>query len=165
MTMMMMRIKRPFTLLEITLTIAVLAIVASFTSIGIKQMVDRHSFNNEITTLFSSLQEAQVIACTYQTDLSLELFQKKERLYYRFSTLEPLPRLLFSQETKKLSTVGKLLANGIKEAKVRIDIYAGGRVTPSTLLTFIAKGGGKLCIDLQKGHLIKVVYGIDKPCV
>lgn len=159
---MMKMTTRAFTLLEVAIALAILMLIASVTGVQVKQLVDRHRFERHLLDLFAHLQEAQLFSCAYQTDLRLELFDEKGHIGYQFLTDEPLPESQLSQEKKELPLVKALFVNGVKQKQVHIDIYSGGRVAPSLLLSFSPSNrldDRNLCFDLQYGHLMKFCKG------
>lgn len=153
----MNKINRSFTLIEILIAIAILSLIASFSAIQIKKLVDVHRFENGISQLFRELQEAQLLSSTYQTDIALDVNRKEGRIYYRFSTDEPFKPFM------QVGGEGKINAafvqfNGKKADQVHFDFFSG-RLEPRGVLSFFRtdeEAGQKLWLDLQYGHLLKM---------
>lgn len=152
--------KRSFTLLEILLALMILSILAAFTGVPIKKLIDTHRFERDISTFFISLQEAQTLSAVYQTDIACEIFQEKGSYYYRFSTKEPFTSHQFSKTSHPLSRTQLIQFNGKKTPHHRFDIYSGGRIEPRGILSFsqtLDPNSRQLWFDLQYGHLIKYI--------
>lgn len=131
-----MKVRRPFTLLEITLALCLLVLVATLTAVPIKKLVDTHHFERQVSELFISLQEAQVLSAAYQTDIALDFFEEKGELFYQFSTDEPLLDLHFNQKKVSLSQVAQLKFKNKKSPSLHLTLYAGGRLVPDGVLCF-----------------------------
>jgi prepilin-type N-terminal cleavage/methylation domain-containing protein len=156
-----MKIKRAFTLLEMMVVLAVLSAVGTLTTIYIKKLLTVHRFESEVSDLFIAIQEAQVLSSAFQTDLSLNFFQKKGILYYRISTDEPLLPRQLNQGDFPLAHTDSLHFKGAKVKKLHLDIFSGGRIEPGGILTFRQseeEDAKELWFDLQHGHLLKFTY-------
>ncbi len=155
------KIKRAFTLLEVTLALTILVLIASFTTVHIKKLIDTHRFEKQVGDLFIALQEAQVLSAAYQSDVALDIEQKKGRFFYHFSTDEPFLQKKCSQQEVEFP---KGVAIRFKDKKLKalhLDIYSGGRIEPRGVLCFSQskeEGSRVLYVDLQYGHLIKFCY-------
>jgi prepilin-type N-terminal cleavage/methylation domain-containing protein len=159
----MTRNKQAFTLLEMMIALTILVLIASFTGVHIKRLIDTHRFESQIGDLFTSLQEVQVLSAAYQTDFALEIKQEKGQFFYRFLTDEPLPEKKFSQKEVPLLAGTQVKFKEKNISHLVLDIY-GGRIEPLGFLSFLqskeekAKG---LYIDLRCGNLIK--FSSTKP--
>jgi len=151
--------KRAFTLLEITLVLVIISLVGGLCVFQAKKLVSAHEFEEEVSRLFITLQEAQVLSTAYQTDISLDLFVNEGKVEYLFKTDEPFARAPFKKEPIRLPHLAKVVFNQAPLTKtLHFDIYAGGRIEPRGLLSFqqTAEEESKtLWFDLQYGHLIK----------
>ena len=158
---MKMRIKRPFTLLEMMLALTILVLIASFTTIHIKRLIDTHRFEKQISELFISLQEAQVLSAAYQTDFALDIEQGKGGFFYQFSTDEPFLESKFSQKKEPLSPEIQMKWGDKQSTRLHLDIYSGGRIEPQGVVSFSQSkeaASRVLYIDMQYGHLIKFLH-------
>jgi type II secretory pathway pseudopilin PulG len=156
-----MKNKKSFTLLEMMVALTILMLIGSVTVVHIKKLIDVHRFESEVSDLFISLQEAQVLSAAYQTDLALDFFLDKEKLHYRFSTLEPLKERQLNQQTVALPHVASLSFKGSKVSSLHLDIYSGGRIDPRGMLTFFQskeEHDKALCFDLRHGSLMHFLY-------
>lgn len=140
-----------FTLLEVMIALLVLVLMGSVITFQVKKLIDLHQFEKEIGTFFSSLQEAQVLSITYQTDISLNFFLKNGHPAYRFFTDEP--SLSLNQEEVVLSHATSCKFNGKKVTSGHFDLYSG-RCEPRGRLSF-EQDKKVLWVDLQYGHLLK----------
>ena len=152
-----MMTKRVFTLLEMMVALLLLSLLGSLVAVQIKKLIDASRFEAEVSDLFIALQEAQVFAATYQTDLSLDLSVKSGCVSYHFSTDEPLSSNQFKQEVVKMTHVAFLKFQNAKASSVHLDVYSGGRIEPRGALGFFQadEKGRSLWFDLQYGQLFK----------
>lgn len=148
--------KRAFTLLEMLLALTLLCVIASFTAIQVKKLLDSHKFEKEVSYLFIALQEAQILSSVYQTDIALDIYRKEGKLCYRFFTNEPFHAKQLNQNQQPLSSVDKVQFNAKNADKLHFDIYSG-RVEPRGILG-VDKNNKKLWLDLQYGQLLKFSY-------
>ena len=127
-----------------------------------------HRFQAEVGQLFISLQEAQVLALSYQTDLKLSIDKKKGEMGYRFSTLEPFPETLFLSKQINLKEIAKVTVNGKGVDKAEFDLFHTGLIEPRGVLCFFPKEGvgvSPLYVDFQGGHLLKFSYQKPHPSI
>ena len=160
---MRMRIKRSFTLLEILIALMILSTIGAICSVQIKKLIDAHRFEQEVSTLFSALQEAQVLAATYQTDIALDIQSKKNQITYQFTTDEPFQQYPFNQKTIPLKHTAHATFQKAKTAQLHFDIYSGGRIEPCGILAFSGPNSKTLWFDLQRSHLPKFAAYQPKP--
>lgn len=154
---------RSFTLLEVTIVLLILSLVGSLVAVQVKKMIDFHRFEAEVTDLFIALQEAEVIAATWQTDLALDLFVRGGSVSWRFSTNEPLSSFQLKQDSVLMPHVSALKFQQAIVTSLHIDIYSGGRIEPRGILGIFQKTDTDkaLWFDLQHGLLLK--YSYQKP--
>lgn len=161
------RISRPFlkktcafTLLEMMIALFILGLAASLIATQTKKLIDFHRFESEISHLFITLQEAQVLSSAYQTDISLDFYRKGGKLCYRFSTNEPFTKYQLDQKEKNLTNIYKIQFNDQKFKELHFDIFSG-RLEPRGILAFFQTqedDGKRLWFDLQYGQLLKFSY-------
>ena len=135
--------------------------MATLTAVPIKKLVDTHHFERQISELFISLQEAQVLSATYQTDIALDFFEEKGEIFYQFSTDEPLLFSHFSQEKRRLSQVALFKFKGKKASSLHCTLYAGGRFEPNGILSFFQtskEGSRALYIDIGGDRLTRLYH-------
>ena len=147
------RSKSPFTLLEVTIAIFILVLISSLTGFQLKKLIDSHTFEKQVSHLFSALQDAQVLSCTYQTDIALDFYHREGKLCYRFTTNEPFQPAQLNQHEQEMAGT-KLQLNGKKIEQLHFDFYSG-RLEPRGIMTFLKNEDKKLWFDLQYGQLIK----------
>ena len=144
------------------IALVILSIIGSVTAIQVKKMIDAHRFESEVTALFISLQEAQVLSAAYQTDLALDIAKINGKLSYQISTDEPFPEAVLNTNSIDLRHVSAVKFNDVSPARLHFDIYSGGRIEPRGSLAFY-QDKKALWIDLQRGHLMKFSYQKPKP--
>lgn len=153
---------RAFTLLEVMIALVILSIIGSVTAVQVKKMIDAHRFESEVTSLFISLQEAQVLSAAYQTDLALDIKNVGGKLSYQISTDEPFSETTLSTNIVNLPHVSAIKFNNASPPRLHFDVYSGGRIEPRGSLAFY-QGEKVLWLDLQRGHLMKFSYQKPNP--
>lgn len=149
--------KKLFTLLEVMIALVILSLVGAFSITQIKTLVSSHRFEKQVFNLFSALQEAQILAATFQTDIALDFFKKGESFYYRFSTFEPFSKHQFNDQEIAMPHLAALKFKEKSDLSLHFDIYSEGRIEPRGILEFCRseKDSKALWFDLQYGQLIK----------
>ncbi len=142
------------------LSLTLLVLVATLVAIPLKQLIDTHRFEARSEELFIALQEAQILSLAHQTDWTLDLWQEKGELFYRFSTDEPFLDKKFSQEKVVLGKGVKLLFRDKGVSSLHFDLSSGGDIKPRGIVTL--EGERALYIDMQYGHLIKFLSSKPK---
>ena len=158
--------KRPFTLFEMMVVLAILSVIGALTTVHIKKLIDVHRFESEVSDLFIALQEAQVLSAAYQTDLALDIFRKGGILYYHISTDEPLSSRQLDRRDFSLAHTASIHFKDAKAKTLHFNIFAGGRIEPSGILTFRQskqEESQTLWFDLQRSHLPKFCYRKPPP--
>lgn len=153
--------RRSFTILEVMIALVILSLIGVLSAVQVKKLIDAHRFEGEISHLFIALQEAQVLAATYQTDIALDIFSKNGQLHYRFASDEPFRGHQFNNRDIPLSHSAKLMFKESKVNRLHLDIYSGGRIEPRGILAFHQtqeEDSKALWFDLQYGYLIKYAY-------
>jgi hypothetical protein len=139
------------------IAMVILSLIGALSAVQIKKLTDAHQFEKEVSNLFIALQEAQLLASTYQTDISLDLYRKEGKLCYRFSTYEPFTPQQFNDKGHSLSHVSAIQFHGEKINQLHLDIFSG-RVEPRGILAFFQtpeENSTALWFDLQYGQLLK----------
>jgi prepilin-type N-terminal cleavage/methylation domain-containing protein len=151
---------RSFTLLEMTIVLAILSLIGAFSAIHITKLIGAHRFESEISHLFIVLQEAQVLSSVYKTDIALDISRQQGKLCYRFSTNEPFTFQQLNQKESALKQTASIGFKGKKISKLHIDIFSG-RIEPRGILAFFQtqeEDSRALWFDLQQGQLLKFSY-------
>jgi prepilin-type N-terminal cleavage/methylation domain-containing protein len=149
-----------FTLLEMMIALVILSLIGALSAIHIHKLINTHRFESEISHLFIHLQEAQLLALTYQTDIFLDIYREKGRFYYRFSTNEPFTAQQFNQEKNPLTHTASIKFQDKKINKLHLDIFSG-RLEPGGIFTFFQtpeEDSKMLWFDLQYGQLLRFSY-------
>lgn len=146
------------------IALLILSLVGAVSAVPIHSLINSHRFEGEISHLFIELQEAQVLAAVYQTDIALDLYREKGKLHYRFSTNEPFTTVQLNREAKQLTYTDSIEFQGKKINVLHFDIFSG-RLEPGGILTFRQtpkEDSKRLWIDMQyDGLLLK--FSHQKP--
>lgn len=127
---------RSFTLLEITLAAAVLAIVSFALTWQVRGMVQSHRFGKSVDRFYTDLQRAQLTALASLGDFEIEFTGSLGNYTYEITTSEPLKGLTKSKV--KLECVDTI--EGLGKLPHTLHLYFTGRIDPQTDLTFRYKG-------------------------
>ncbi|NGX39795.1 MAG: hypothetical protein KR126chlam1_01128 [Chlamydiae bacterium] len=129
------RTRRPFTLLEIALCIAILSMVASVLGLQIRNMVTAHYFQKSVDSLLTDLRKLQIIALSDRSDLTLKINCQDGKYSYEVMSDDPIPCLLPKkgslQGVKKISFSKKRIRSSLE-----LKIFSSGRVEPKGVLSF-----------------------------
>lgn len=150
---MKMRSRRPFSLLEIVICIALLACISGFLGIQIKQTIDHQRFESSAAQLLSDLRRVQSLALSYQGEFNLTILKEGESYTYAFFSDEPreavkrLPR-------GTLTGVTSLSLDEKQKEKFSIDIFATGRLDPPKKLKLESKDQA---VSLDLGSPLRLI--------
>ena len=133
--MVMNKRKRAFTLLEITLCIALLALLSGILVWNMKKMLDTHAFHQSIDQILTEMNKAQLLALSYNTDLEVRLFKEEGSYQFQITSDGPV-KLLKTSKVIKLKKVVECLFNKKMIENIRLHVYSNGRIEPLGLLTF-----------------------------
>jgi prepilin-type N-terminal cleavage/methylation domain-containing protein len=141
-----------FTLVEIVVCLAILAVASALVGIQIRKIVADHIFYKNITSLISELKKCQLVAVCDQTDI--EVVISKEGKHYAF-WIETDDQLLYFSKRKMLMTgVGRIEKRGKLVDREVVHFYPSGRFDPRTFELF--HGGVKACIiDMARPLIIE----------
>lgn len=149
--------RRFFTLLEVVIALFILVLIGTVSTVQVAKLIQTHRFESEISTLFTQLQEAQLLASAYQTDIALDIRLEKGQWIYQFSTQEPFSPLQLNRKPQTLPHIAKAQFKDQKATLLHFDIFSG-RLEPRGILAFFQtdeENGKALWFDLQYGQLIK----------
>lgn len=146
--------KKAFTLLEITICIAILSVAAVAISWEMKNILSFHHFQKNVDHLLLDLKKCQLIAIANQADIDLTLCKTKEGYIYTLHCDDPLS--CFVNKPMKMKGVA-----GLEKAKKTIDkhhmtIYSSGRISPAESLSLLAKDGTKVSFSFEKSPMIEL---------
>ncbi len=158
-----------FTLLEIVLVMAILAIVGGVVGWQIQGLVSSYRFQSDVEELYSTLKKAQALSLTYQTDIELSLFQERGEWKYRLFTHEPFPKALFESRTKTLHGVRQVKFNNRSlHQSTTWTLFSRGSIDPRGIFCFLPAPleddqensalEQALWIDCQAAFLIKLSH-------
>ena len=128
--------RRPFTLIEIVLSMALISLVGSILLVRTKPMLEYYRFNHSCGKLQRELVLARRLAQAATTDIEFEILEKKGGLVCVRKTDEPLCLLggiktpifiphLSLEEVKKVTLF--ITSNGTIEGKVNLTVSIGSR--------------------------------------
>ncbi|MBI2742318.1 MAG: prepilin-type N-terminal cleavage/methylation domain-containing protein [Chlamydiales bacterium] len=148
-----MRGKRPFSLLEVILCIAILAIISGFLGVEIKDTINYQRFESSVAGFVSDLRRVQALALSYQGEFNLTLVKHENGYAYAFFSDEPKEMVRKLPKGTLHGVKSMHLDNRLQE-KVSITIFATGRVEPSKKLK-IGTDSRTLALDL--GSPLKLI--------
>lgn len=149
------RSKRPFTLLEITLCIAILGLLAGFLGWHIKTMVDSHSFHKHVDLLLTDLRKLQIVALAQETDIEVNIHREEGKYGYIARSAEP--GAVIKNSFVPLEGVKTLKEGETPRKSITLHITPDGRILPATALGFFPKGKNlPLWLDLSYHPKIKI---------
>lgn len=150
----MSRRSSKFTLLEICLAIAILALLAGAIGVGFKSGYQDYAFKTSVRQFAAHLREAQQIALAYQTGIRIELHAEKGDVYYVDSADEPRSPIQKRRKTY-LRGIDGFTWNQKKKNSLPITILPSGRIEMDGVLC-LKKGEHKKWISLKNPLSIMV---------
>lgn len=156
--------RKGFTLVEIMVCLLIIGTVASWVGFKMVRFVREQEFEHGITSLFTSLRSAQIVAMASGADIRVDLKKVDEKAACIFHTLEPA---LEDMEGRKI-VLGNEVEFSWNEKKAptkQLMIYSSGRIEPLGVLGFHFgedKETRKAFLDLRQPLLIKVLEEYPK---
>jgi len=124
--------RRCFTLLEIMVCLAIMALMASVIGVQAKQTLEGSRFQNSVKRLKQEVEMLQMLALIFGSDMQLELKQEKNQFIAITHTDEAVLKQL---KGSKITLKGVTQLTWNKKAEVkRLDILSNGRVWPEGVL-------------------------------
>jgi type II secretory pathway pseudopilin PulG len=155
----MRRLKKPFTLLEICICIAILGLASSFLGIHAKRAVDAQRFRQSVARLKTELQKAQLLALSHQSDFKAVLKRCGNDWELKLSTDEPaIPT--HSCVPISLPAIGQITQASKPVAQLVFTIYSSGRIEPQVLIG-LHKKTDSIWLDLR--HPLQIKISMDYP--
>lgn len=146
---------RCFTLLEITIAVALLGIIATTMGWNLKGMIDTYRFRKSVSRFYHDVQKWQIMALSRRCDLTVTLSQKGQRWSYRMES--PEPGLSMKKEIT-LQGTQTILCSGAFKNKIIVNVCSTGRIEPIMMLEFRCQDEAiSARIDLTRPLLIKTV--------
>ncbi len=143
-------------MLEMMVALVIMSLIGSLVAVQTAKLIRVHRFEKEVADLFIAMQEAQVLAVTYETDITLSFKQQNGQFQYRLISDEPFAKALFNQKNVPLSSGTTLAFNKKKSPGYSFEIYSDGTIEPKGILSFSSEQGGmQIDLDLSGGSLMK----------
>lgn len=144
------RHKKSFTLLEIMICIAIMALAASAMIYPLSGLLKEHRFQQGVKQFVTHLREMQSLALNYQSDMTLQFYQENGKIMCRGVTDEPI----FLFKPFEMGNISSLM-HARKKAKMPLtfNIYPTGRIEPAGTLTFQSETK-KIEINFETSPLI-----------
>lgn len=127
--------KRAFTLLEITLCMALLGVISSLLIWNLKGMLIEQEFRKSVERILLELNKAQMLALTYNTDLQLHIFKEDGKFLLEMRSDCPM-KLIKSSKKILLKRVVDCWIKERRVENIQLQVYSNGRIEPAVILTF-----------------------------
>lgn len=138
---------RPFTLLEIIISVAVLAMASVGIGWQMKGMLAIHHFDKSIHNFFADLRKAQLVALADRVDIDLNLYKDKEGYHYFFHSDDPLVK--FVEKPSKLPGITEIKSEKKKLETLQLHIFPSGRIGPEEKITLLQTESRGVILDLS----------------
>ena len=129
-----MKLKRPFTLLEIALGIAILGLVSSFVVVKMNRLIDRKGFDSDVERIESRIFICRRLALNMQADWTAVLEKRKDRSVFTAVCSEN--GASYGLPPAKLRLLG-FFFNGEKLDSLSFQFSGTGQISPKGLLQII----------------------------
>jgi hypothetical protein len=146
--------KQPFTLLEICLCVALLALISGFLGFKILSAVSLHRFESNVSAIVADLKRAQALALSYQSEFRVKIFEHKGRFEYLVTTDEP-KSVMKRLPHEPLRGISSLSSNKQEIKSLSLRITSSGRIEPLSVIGFHTKDEARW-IDLRHPLQIKL---------
>lgn len=148
---------KPFTLLEMVISIAVLSLAAAAIGWEMKDVLTTHHFRSNIDRLLLDLKKAQIVALANRADIELRLQKIGKDYSYQFYSDEPLPAFL--KKPMKLKGIDKMQKEDKPVEDHTLIIYSSGRIVSSGEISFFQHGGEGVHFNFHKAPQIELKEG------
>ena len=147
------RKKQAFTLLELMVCLALIALLGGLLVIQGQGLIAHHRFSNALHTLLADLHRAQIVAMTQGRDGVCKLVKEKghwgAQIVFEVQTTPPM--------NHELLELNKLAFQGSPVESFQFSLLSSGRIIPSGKLTFFSSQGEEAIeIDLSYPMHLKV---------
>ncbi|MFY7843401.1 MAG: hypothetical protein ACOVOR_05250 [Rhabdochlamydiaceae bacterium] len=121
--------KSYFSLIELTIALALLLILASTVGWNIKNLINSHKNSSAFSKFQSKLYTMKFLALTHSTYINLKIYKKSEDIFYKFFTDEPF--LVFDQSAYLLTSNGSLIVSKMYKQDHTLIINDKGEILPT----------------------------------
>lgn len=149
---------RAFTLLEIVIVLALIAVVAALGTSSLTDLLAQNRRKSEVEELKNFIQELQIEALALRSDFEITFVRKGNELQVRSQTAEKIipDRTLVLKEIRAIKFQDQLL-----DTKKTFRIFSTGRIDPAGMIE-IENNKSSLWIDFRYPLCVKFS---DKPPV
>jgi prepilin-type N-terminal cleavage/methylation domain-containing protein len=140
MMMRMMRRRRPFTLIEVMIVMAILVLIGGLFGVRGKHLVDYYAFSSSIDKIASRCRLARNLAVNYQTDVAVHVVKRNKEITVTLVSDEPplkkLPQFISSLHTEGVSA---MLFEDKELEEFEVLFSGSGGIFPEGTLTLSSK--------------------------
>ncbi len=111
--------RRHFTLLELMVCLALMALVAGFMGVKINDLLAESRYHHSVKRLYNEIETLQALALVLRCDIGVEMDLQQVKIICD----EPL---LKKRAKIKLDGVSRVLVNGKPEKKIKFEILSTG---------------------------------------
>lgn len=140
-----MRAKKAFTLLELMICLAIIALVGSLVAVKGKDLLSHHQFRISSQLFLRDIGRLQVRALATGCDFTCTLEKSTKGYLVEWQSDSPL----FKEEKYHLEAVKEISMEGKKVSKIALTIYSSGRIDPASYLTLKSFKDELLYLDLS----------------
>jgi hypothetical protein len=142
--------RKPFTLIEICVAVALIGLLAGLVSWNFMKMVSLYHFQKHVALFVTQLQKLQLVALSRQCDFKIEINRNSDRMVYRIMSHEPVP---FPKKEAEIKGVGAIVVGGVPQSSICLTIFPSGVVEPTQKIGFYFKkfepGEEAIWLDLR----------------
>lgn len=145
---------RAFTLLEVVVCVALLAILAGAFAWKGNHLVQHHMVRSSAKTLVREIEAAHVLSLSYQTDIAMRIIKKKGDFFLEWQTAEPC--LVQRCSPRKLRGVRDIrIDNKSKINQTFVDFTLGKSVS-CKYIDLQGKGNETCRIEFRQGKPLRI---------
>jgi len=139
----------PFTFLELFICLTIVCLLGSLLGWQAKKSVDIQRFQHSAHRLACELRHLQILALTYQADVTLTLYWKSGELLYSIASDEPIPIIELTRACK-LGGIEKVTIEQGKPMRkeLTLTILSSGRIVKEGTIE-LHQGARSIILDLS----------------
>ncbi|NGX45142.1 MAG: hypothetical protein K940chlam2_00285 [Chlamydiae bacterium] len=155
------RAKRPFTLIEITICIVILGLMAGSIGWHFKTVVEAHTFHKHVDLLLTDLRKFQIVALAHEMDIDVHIHKDKGKFGYIAQYDEP-NALCPTPSFVCLKGVETIKEGSLPKKELTLHITRDGRISPNIMLGLYPDSESQLPLHVDLSYHPKI-RALQKP--
>lgn len=154
--------KSSFTLVEILVSLSILALVSTLVGFKVVDLLKSHRFKASIEGLYGHIKELQALSLCHAADFEITLYSKQGRFFYICSNDADIKKGALFSSSFPLLEVNALQFNHEDVSSITFLISSSGRIYPKGPLILRSDKGSPsrsgFLINTQEPFLLSLQY-------